>query len=216
MTIDKDATRELVPPESLVMLAATEKEIVASGDGVVVSVEVESGQPLMDGMPCMAVVYDKNLQVRIAIPEKHLPTLSQGMPVRISGSGFDKSVYVGVLEEIAATAQTEMSGGTIVQGVVRLENPDDSLRIGLNARATIVTSVTEEALVIPYNAMVTDDSGKYVYLMQEGCAKRVPITNFVEVGKGILVNDETFHNAVVVMQPERITQEGQAIREVTT
>lgn len=216
LTLDKEATRELVSTEALVMLAASEDEVVATGDGVVVSVDAVEGQTISEGTPCVVLVRDSRLQVRIAIPEKHLPTLSQGMGVRISGSGFDKTAYAGVLEEIAATAQTEMSGSTVVQGVVALDNPDDSLRVGLNARATVVTSVTDEALVIPYDAVLTDDEGKYVYLVQDGCAKRVNITNAEEVGKGLLIDDEIFRDAVVVTQPEKITYDNQPIREVMT
>lgn len=213
--MDKDASRDLVLPEMLVALAATEAQVTAPADGVVVSVGAVAGEPLTEGTPCAVLVCDRDLRVRVAIPEKHLPELAQGMAARVTGSGFEKAQYTGTLSEIAATAQSDMGGGTVVQGVVALDDPDGSMRVGLNARVTVVTQVDETALVIPHEAVLTDEQGRYVYLVEDGCARRVAISDAVQVGKGMLVTDPVFEGVVVVTQPERITRDGQPIREVT-
>ena len=179
--MDKEATRGMLLPEMVVVLAATDSEITAPADGIVVTVGAVEGQMLMEGVPCAVVVCDRDLQVRIAIPEKHLPDMDTGMQVRVTGSGFDKAVYTGTLSEIAAAAQTDMGGGTVVQGVVSLDAPDPSMLVGLNARATVVTTVKEDALVIPYEAVVTDDGGNYVYLVQEGIVQKTSLEETTQV-----------------------------------
>lgn len=214
--MDKEASRDLVLPEMLVALAATEAQITAPADGVVVTVGAVEGEMLTEGTPCAVLVCDRDLQVRISIPEKHLRDLAQGMTVRITGSGFDQAQYTGTLKEIAATAQSDMGGGTVVQGVVSLDAPDASMRVGLNARVTVVTQVDEQALVIPYEAVLTDGQGQYVYVVQDGCARRVSLTDSVQVGKGMLVTDPTFDGAAVVIQPEKVTGDGQPVREVVS
>lgn len=213
--MDKEATRELVSPEMVVVLAATETNITAPEDGVVMTVGAVEGETLVEGTPCAVLVCDQDIQVRVAIPEKHLPDLTQGMAVRVTGSGFEKAVYTGSLLEIAAAAQTDLSGGTVVQGVVTLDAPDDSLRVGLNARVEVVTAVDEDALVLPYEAVLTDEQGEYVYVVEEGCARRVDVSESVQVGNGLLVTDVTFDGAAVITQPDKITRDGQPIREVT-
>ncbi len=213
--MDKEATRNLLVPEMAVSLAATDKEITAPADGVVMTVGAVEGQMLMEGTPCAVLVCDMDLQVRIAIPEKHLPDMEPGMTARITGSGFDKAVYTGTLNEIAAVAQMDAGGGTVVQGVVSLDLPDESMRVGLNARATVVTAVADTALVIPYEAVMTDDAGESVYLIQNGCAHKTALTGATQVANGYLVTDSRFDGATVALQPEKISKDGQAVREVT-
>lgn len=212
--MDKDATRDLLLPDMVVALAATEKEITAPADGVVMSVGAVAGQMLMEGTPCAVLMCDRDLQVRIAIPEKHISEMKQGMAVRVTGSGFEKTIYTGTLDEIAAAAQMDAGGGTVVQGIVSLDVPDDSLRVGLNARATVVTAVEEGALVIPYEAVLEDETGEFVYVVQDGCAHKMALTEAEQVSQGYWVTDPKLDGAVVVMQPEKISHNGQAVREV--
>lgn len=212
--VDKEATRDVVAAESLLSLAAIDTEITAPADGVVMTVEAVPGETLAAGVPCAVLVCDRDLQVRIAIPEKHLRDLEQGMAARITGSGFSEALYTGTLDEIAATAQSDLGGGTVVQGVVSLDVPDASMRVGLNARVTLVTAVDKNALVIPFEAVQSDASGDYVYVVRDGCVHRRNLTDTTQTGKGVWVTHSDLEGAVVVTQPEKITRDGQPVREV--
>lgn len=213
--VDKEATRLLLgsQPTALVALAALDEQLTAPATGIVVAVKGKAGETLEMGTPCVALAPRSSLQVRIAIREKDLPSLETGMRVRVTGDGFDRDSYSGTLSEISSTAGNTGTGA-VVEGVVTLEagQADASLRLGLTAKAAIVTAVSEEALVVPYEAVVSGSDGRdSVYVLEEGLARRREITAQAQLSEGLLLADDALEGATVILQPERITGDGMAV-----
>lgn len=205
--IDKQASLEQIADEKQRMvLAATPDTLLAPADGVVVATKVESGDWLEPGVPCVVVALQDKLQVRIAIQEKDLPAMRIGMPVRVTGEGFRQSSYAGTLQEIAASARTDSGAGTVVEGIVALQGDDPSLRLGLSAKATIVTDVTDKGLLIPYEAVENEGEDSFVYLLKEGAVKRVSVPSHIPVGEGLLLADKGWQGSQVIVHPEQIAQ----------
>ena len=217
-TIDKEATLATLGegPER-VMLAAMAEEITAPNSGVVIGVNAIEGALLEKGMPCILLALEQDLQVRICLREKDLKVLEPGMVVRLTGDGFARSVYSGVLSEIAAAARTDTTAGTIIEGVVKLDEgeSDTSLRLGLTARVTVVTSVTESGLLVPHEAVLNDGEGYYVYLLRDGCAYRQNIQVAGQVADGVLLADQSLEGQKVIRQPSKTIQNGMAVEEAS-
>ena len=212
--VDKEATRRsLSDSASLVVLAAMGEEITAPAAGTVMEMGAQKGQYLDSGTPCAVLALDEDVQIRIAIRERDLRTLKQGMTVRVSGDGFDRASYDGVLTAIASTADGDGAGGIVVEGVVSLaENAfDPSLRLGLTARASVVTAVTEEGLLLPYEAVMSDADGYYVYVVEDGQAARKNITVTAQVADGVLLSDDALLQASVIREAESIQTAGQRV-----
>lgn len=213
--IDKAATlSDTGDIATQVTLAAMEEELVATEDGIVIEVSAEVGKTLKLGTPCAVLVRPDDLRVRIAIREKDLRTLREGMQVRISGDGLEKSSYCGVLTEISCTASTN-SSATIVAGVVTPEKgvTDTSFRLGLTAKATVITSVTENGYLVPYEAVLADEEGSYFYVAQDGVARIYRIGEATQVARGWLLTDETLHNTTVILEPEKVGADGAMVTE---
>ena len=216
--IDKDATlSETGDIATQVALAAMEEELVATEDGIVIEVSAEVGKTLKCGTPCAVLVRPEDLRVRIAIREKDLRTLREGMQVRISGDGLEKSSYSGVLTEISCTASTN-SSATVVAGVVTPDMgvADTSFRLGLTAKATVITSVTENGYLVPYEAVLADENGSYFYLLQDGRTHIYRVEAAKQVARGWLLTDETLADASVVLEPEKVAGDGAMVMEVAS
>lgn len=212
--VDKEATRTHATGAAAVMaLAAMSEELVAPDDGIVVAVKANPGQLLELGTPCAVLALYSDLQVRISIREKDLPALQTGMAARITGDGFERDRYEGKLSDISSAARTSAGVGTVVEGIVTLqpEPMDRSLRLGLTAKATIVTSVIDNGLVIPYEAIFTQGKQSYVYRLEEGCAQRQGIRIKAHLSEGALLTDGELNGAVIVAQPEKIDRDGQVV-----
>lgn len=215
-TIDKEATLATMGEESQrIALAAIDEKITAPSSGVVVAVSAVEGVPLEQGMPCVVMSLEQDLQVRICLREKDLKVIQPGMVVRLTGDGFARSVYSGVLTEISAAARTDTASGTIVEGVVKFDEgeSDTSLRLGLTARATVVTSVTEAGLLVPHEALLNDGDGYYVYLLRDGCASRQNIQVVGRVAAGILLADRSLEGQTVICHPSKTLRDGMAVEE---
>lgn len=213
--IDKEAT--LADSEDIVTqvaLAGMEEELVASDDGIVVEVAAKAGETLTLGTPCAVLVRPCDLQVRIAIREKDLRVLREGMRVRISGDGLEQASYEGELSEIAYTASAG-SSATMVAGVVTPDAgmADASFRLGLSARATVITSVTEEGYLVPYEAVLADEQGSYIYVLRNGTARLQRVEGAVQVPTGLLLSDTVLAGASVILEPEKVAGDGAAVLE---
>ena len=213
--IDKEGTlSDSGDVATQVALAALESELVAPEDGIVVEVSAEAGETLKLGTPCVLLVRPCDMRVRVAIREKDLRVLREGMRVRISGDGLEKSFYDGVLSDISCTASTGTSS-TVVAGVV---TPDDgvtdaSFRLGLTAKATVITAVTEAGYVIPYEAVLADEEGSYCYVLREGVARIYRIANAAQAANGWLLTDESLNGATIIMEPEKVEGDGATVTE---
>ena len=151
--------------------------------------------------------------MRIAIREKDLRVLKTGMPVRVTGDGFQKDAYAGTLTEIASAARNGSGSGTVVEGVVTLKEGeiDHSLRLGLTAKAAIVTAVTDGGVVVPYEAVLTEEEQSYVFVLEDGCARRRNIRVLEQLADGVLLADGDLSDARVIAQPGRIDRDGMAV-----
>lgn len=215
--IDKQASLEqITEEEQRMLLAATSETITAPADGVVVAVKGNPGEWLETGTPCVTLALQDELQIRIAIQEKDLPSLKVGMPVRVSGEGFQQNAYAGTLQSISASARTDTGAGTVVEGVVSLQEDDASLRLGLTAKATIVTRVKKEGLVIPYEAVESKGEDAFVYVLEEGAVKRLSVPGHTQVGEGLLLADNRLLGCSVITQPEVIAKQKLAIKTEET
>lgn len=213
--VDKEATLAASSDVAVqVLLAAMPEELVAPVDGVVVEIGGKAGEALPLGTPCVLLVQPCDLRVRVAIREKDLRVLREGMSVRISGDGLEKTSYSGVLTDIAGTASSS-GAATVVSAVVIPDQgeADSSFRLGLTAKATVITSVTESGCVIPYEAVLADEAGSYCYVLQEGVARKLRIADATQTTRGWLLADGTLADAVVILEPEKVTGDGAAVTE---
>ena len=220
ITVDKEASKRLQSADDRVAdalpLTTMGKSIVATQSGIVVSVEASDGMILDSTEPCVVIAADSGLQVRVMIREKQLPDLQVGQEVRISGAGFDKSVYYGRLSEISSAVSETSGGEGIVEGVISLNDgeTDTSMRLGLSAKAKVVVSSTDDALLVPYEAIVdADDGEQFVYFVQDGRVKRETIDPQGDYGGGVLVSRSDWDGRSLVLEPNKITSDGQSVKQ---
>ena len=217
-TVDKTATKERQSMRGrsvdALTLTAMPETLTAPTAGVVAQIHTAAGEWLEAGEPCVTLVPFSGLQIRVAVKEKNLRDLRVGMTARVKGDGFTRSTYTGRLTEIASTARTSSATGqTVVEAVIALDEDeaDESLRLGLSAKATIVTAVTEDALVIPYAALAEDADGeKSVFIVRGGVAIRHPIAVRTELSDGVLTENAELAGEYVITAPERV-HDGMAV-----
>lgn len=216
--VDKEATyADAEDIVAQVALAGMEETLTAPEDGIVTEVFAKVGETLALGKPCAVLVRPCDFQIRIAIREKDLRVLKEGMRVRISGDGLEQSSYDGYLSEISCAASTS-SSTTVVAGVVLPDAgvADASFRLGLSAKATVITSVTEDGYLIPYEAVLADEKGSYIYVLREGIAHQYRVEGAVQVPRGVLLSDRALADATIVLNPEKVSGDGVAVTEAVT
>lgn len=196
-SIDVDATQAVLSQWGTALPDTAfdpDESVTAPVSGVVTEISVKKGQTMDSSAPCAVIAPGENLQIAATIREKYLQQVAVGQKAEITGVGFAREVYHGTVTYIASTAHQQYggtSGETVVAAVVSLDpdQADSSLRVGLNAKASIVVNTMENALLIPYNCIAQDEGGtEYVYLYgDDGIARRHTITVHQDSADGALV-----------------------------
>ena len=221
-TVDVNATRQVLAQAG--GLAASQideemitKEVTATASGVISSLNVTSGSLADTSKPCAVIASSDQMQVKIAVREQDLQKVAIGQSVTITGSGFRKSAYTGILTELSASARQQLVGtvtDTVVDAVVMFDQDqmDASLRAGLNAKAAVRVSSIPEALVLPYECVMQDEEGsEYVYAFSDGHAVRRDIVSGEEWSAGFHVVSGLQAGDQVILDPDKVPHDGAAV-----
>jgi RND family efflux transporter MFP subunit len=128
----------------VVLQQGAEGEVVAPGDGRVLTVPVTRGAVVLAGEP-IATIGGGGFFLRLAIPERHAGTLQEGAEIRITTDG---AASVGKLAKI----YPQIENGRVIADV-----SVDSLETAfVDARVLVEVPVaTREALMVPRAAVET-------------------------------------------------------------
>lgn len=204
-----------VGSESVTELASSliARTVTAPSDGIVSSVNIEKGELTTASTPCVVLSEGGGVEIAVAIRESAVSKIKVGQEVVVSGVAFEKEVYHGVVTSMASTARTRLNGTsteTVVDAVVTLDDSeiDDSLLIGLSARAVITVDIKKDVLVVPYDCVSQTEDGKtVVYVLSGHTAHRRTVTLGKELANGIEVLGGLAEGDVLVKAPDELTDE---------
>jgi RND family efflux transporter MFP subunit len=186
-------------------------EVRAPADGKILTRNVEVGQTATPGGEALFRLSEGGeIELRGQVSEQDLPTLKvgQGVTVHLTGS---TQTYAGKVRLLGAVIdpQTRL-------GVVRVAlEPNDNLRPGAFARAEVTVSNAERE-VLPQTAVLTDDKGSYVLIVdsQHKIARRaVHVSGIVQ--NGVTIGDGIDGKELVVATAGAFLQEGETVIPVT-
>ena len=193
--------------------------VTAPISGVIQTLNVQTGGIAGNTEPCAVIGGGDGVSVTVSVRERNVASIAVGQAVELSGVAFSKDVYHGTVASIADTAHQELVGtlsATVVDAVVLIaeDEVDASLRAGLNARATVITEVIEQALPIPYDCIGQDEEGReYVYVYRNnGTVERVIPTFGDTCADGVLVVSGLASGDRLVRNPDALSGRTVAVR----
>ncbi|MBI2029385.1 efflux RND transporter periplasmic adaptor subunit [Candidatus Gottesmanbacteria bacterium] len=148
------------------------------------------------------VVVDPNSIVfQAEVDEVDVSNVTIGQNVEVSLDSYPSETFAGTVSKISFEAVTSSSGGTTFLVDINLPYSQNLMfRPGMNGDAQIITSEKTDIIVIPFNAIVEEDEGSFVYVLEnekrlkrkvetgiEGEAE-VEIVSGVNLGEVIIIN----------------------------
>jgi membrane fusion protein, multidrug efflux system len=140
-------------------------KIVAPFDGVSGIRQVNIGDYVKDGADLVNIEDISSVWVDFRLPERFLSRVKPGQDVEIALDALPGRALKAVIG--ALDSQLD-ANGRAVRVRARLANPDGLLRSGMFARARVVFSVREAALVVPEEALVPLGDKQYVIKVVAG------------------------------------------------
>ncbi len=158
--------------------AATLRDNVAKGtvtapvEGTVTAKNVVENAYASSSAPAFAVDEDNNMQVSVSVAESLLPKLSLGETVDVSIGALDMTVEGTVASIDPAAGMTQLY-------TVKVDLPGDltGLVSGMFANVVFYTDTQTQVITVPTEAILTDEEGQYVFIVENGdTARRVDVT----------------------------------------
>ncbi|MFO7529043.1 MAG: efflux RND transporter periplasmic adaptor subunit [Marinobacter sp.] len=182
--------------------------ITAPFSGVVGLSDISIGAYVTAATAITTLDTTERMELSFSIPERFLGQVTKGQEVRGISPAYPGEPFQGELVELG-TRIHELSRSLPVRAVI--ENAEGRLRPGQFMSATL-TLQQREALVIPEQAVMIRGDEKYVFVAEDGAARRVSVQlgsrmpGMVEVVSGVQPEDE-----VIVTGQDRLSS-GDRIR----
>lgn len=199
-------------------------QVTAPVAGVVSSVNAKDHEGV-GSQPAAVISENEGLQVNLSVNESQISSIAVGQKAEITGVGFQGKSYTGTVTKISNIAQQVVSATgqeTVVTVIVKVDNDNEEslewIKNGFTAKCKIITSVDQDRIVVPYEAVLAEDSGQeYVYKVVENRAVKTYITtgkefeNGFEVRKGLSKGDEIIKNPDAVSDFQRVIRDSQSM-----
>lgn len=140
--------------------------LTAPIDGVIEAVNVKEHDFASPQSPAFVISNKNTMTVTFGVSEGIRGTLRVGQKIQVDRNG---KLYDAVITEIGSMVDQTM-GLFMIKSCVN--TPDDSLLTGSSVKVTAETYSQTDALLIPYDAVYYDNSQPYVYVAENGMAKR--------------------------------------------
>ncbi len=166
--------------------------IVADFNGIITECEAVPGSDVVSGFKLLKLESDENIKIAFSASKSDVEKLQLGQKAEVVISG---KTYPGEVSKINRMAEKNASGTPMVGAEIHLLETDDNIILGMDAKITIYADKTENALMIPVEAINADKNGDFLYVVENGVAVRKPIvcgisTNeYTEVLEGISETD---------------------------
>lgn len=182
--------------------------ITAEFDGIITESNAVPGAGVTAGMQLMTLESSENVKVSFYASKYDVEKLEVGQKAEITVSG---QKYEGEVSKIDRMAVRNESNTPMVGAEIQILNADDKIILGMDAKIMIYTDKTENALLIPVEAINADKEGDFLYVAENGIVVRKPIVCgistdiYTEVLEGITEQD------AIILTSSSDLEEGMAV-----
>ena len=195
----------------------TYTNVKAGNSGTITAVSAVKGA--MASGELFTIEDTSDLKVRGKVKEANLNLIHVDMPVTIKSDATGAATFQGNLSKIAPTAmETKLSADSTTKNAefeIEVDLPADvsGLKIGMTTRLSIVSEEKNDVFSVPFEALVTDDSGKTcIYIAQENPDKAgtqmvaaIPVSLGMETDSLVeIAGDQLTAGMAVISQPQAV------------
>ena len=142
-----------------------ESGVTADFNGVVTEIDVVEGSIPAAGTKMITLESTENVKIEISVSKYDLEKIAVGQEAEITIAG---NTYKGTVSKVNGMATTNASGAAVVGADIRIDNPDDNIFLGVEAKVAIHTAKAEQVLVVPMEVINSDKEGDFVYVAENG------------------------------------------------
>lgn len=197
------------------------KEVIAPVDGTITSVNATVGSV---SESAMFVIQDLNdLIVNVDVDETEIADVAVGQKVQVTSDATGDVVMEGEVVKVdpisstsSSSSSSTSSGGTsstsssnstssdvTFTAKVQIKQPDEHLKVGMNAVVNIITDEVSDVYAVPYEAIVENGPEKVVYAAVEKNGQYVvtsiPVTTGMESDVYVEIEGDDLSDGMIIL-----------------
>lgn len=195
-----------------------QNEILSPIDGTLTQVNVSKGEVTPTDKVLMEVSNLERYVVRLEVRERDAPSIKEGMEATVSSPVFGSDTYKGTVTKIGGMAELKStSSGTekIVPVELTMDSAAPLLKPGYSMEAVIVTKTSEDAVVVPILATLSERNGSnYVYVVKEDNTLEKRVVKLGSFSDLTVEAEGIEEGEIIVSQPVMGMDEGSVITPI--
>jgi multidrug efflux pump subunit AcrA (membrane-fusion protein) len=180
--------------------------------GVVTRKYVDEGNMVGPTTPLVRLAQIETVKVIGGVGERHIRSVVPGKThAAIAVDAFPGESFAGTVHLVGEAAD---AATRTIDVEIRVPNPARKLKPGMFARVTLVLERRAGVPVVPDSALLRDDEGPYVFVVNDEKARRQRVSLGLAEGAVHEVTAGLKGGDVVVVRGQRQLRDGQAVRTV--
>lgn len=163
--------------------------IVSPINGVITKIDAKVGQLATTGTPLISIISDSAFEVNALISEIDIGKVALDNTVSMTLDAFPGETFVGTVFYIDP-AQTSADGVVGYKIKISFDTADPRMKSGLTANIDIKTRSRENVLILPQYAILQNDEGIFVQVVNDGTNTKADKNKPVDVPVTLGLQDQ--------------------------
>lgn len=175
--------------------------------GVIAARGVERGGFASQAAPAYTVMDLSTIKVEVGVSEQVLNTIHVGDQVSVQMTATSEAPLMGKVSTISPAAG--QTGTYTVK--VELNNQDGKIKAGMMAEVNFTMESAKDAIILPRNAVIEKEGETYVYIVENGKAKKVAVVLGIEADDTIEITSGLQDGNDVVIKGQTYISDGEEV-----
>jgi len=179
--------------------------------GVVLESNVNENAFLSAGTIAYVIINLDVINIEVNVTEDIINTIRLGDSVDVKIASVSEEYFKGKVINISPGANSD---GTF-KVKIEVLNSDNLLKSGMFAEVDFVKNYLENVLTVPVNSVLSENDQNYVYIVEDGIAKKMAVKLGFDHGDNIEILEGLSENMLVVTKGQQYVSDGLAVVDVT-
>jgi membrane fusion protein (multidrug efflux system) len=180
--------------------------VTAPIDGIIRRLDAKEGMFLGIGDPIGVILQIDRVKAVIGIPESDITAVRELEQIDVQIRALDDKIVAGSRSFLSPSPD---STARLYRLELALDNPGHAILPGMFVRADIVKDRKPAALAVPLYSIISRNDEQYVYIEEDGVARKRPVTTGIaEIVSGLNAGDR------VIVEGHRDVEDGRPVQVV--